>query len=77
LGVIVDVREGLIVTNNHVIKHAGAITATLTDGRRLQAKRIGADPDTDIAIIKVPAENLAAIPLGDSDKLEVGNVVAR
>jgi serine protease Do/serine protease DegQ len=74
-GVIVDAREGLIVTNNHVVEHADEISVTLTDGRRLQAKRVGTDPDTDIAIIKVPAEDLAAIALGDSDKLEVGDYV--
>jgi Do/DeqQ family serine protease len=74
-GVIVDAREGLIVTNNHVVEHADEISVTLTDGRRLQAKRVGADPDTDVAIIKVAAEGLVAIPLGDSDKLEVGDYV--
>jgi Do/DeqQ family serine protease len=74
-GVIVDARQGLIVTNNHVVEHADEITATLTDGRRLQATRVGADPDTDIAIIKVPAEDLTSIALGDSDKLEVGDYV--
>lgn len=74
-GVIVDAAEGLIVTNYHVIEHADDISVTLTDGRRLQAKRVGADPDTDVAIIKVPADNLVAIPLGDSDKLEVGDYV--
>jgi Do/DeqQ family serine protease len=74
-GVIVDAREGLIVTNNHVVEHADEISVTLTDGRRLQARRVGADPDTDIAIVKVPAENLAAIAFGDSDKLEVGDYV--
>ena len=74
-GVIVDARQGFIVTNNHVVEHADEISVTLTDGRRLQAKRVGADPDTDVAIIKVPADNLVAIPLGDSDKLEVGDYV--
>lgn len=74
-GVIVDARQGLIVTNNHVVEHADEISVTLTDGRHFQAKRIGTDPDTDVAIIKVPAEDLVAIPLGDSDKLEVGDYV--
>lgn len=74
-GVIVDAREGLIVTNHHVVEHADEISVTLTDGRRLRGRRVGADPDTDVAIIKVPAENLVAIPLGDSDKLEVGDYV--
>lgn len=74
-GVIVDARQGLIVTNNHVVEHADEISVTLTDGRHFQAKRVGTDPDTDVAIIKVPAEDLVAIPLGDSDKLEVGDYV--
>jgi Do/DeqQ family serine protease len=74
-GVIVDARQGLIVTNNHVVAKADEILVTLTDGRRLQAKRVGTDPDTDIAIIKVPATDLVAIALGDSDKLEVGDFV--
>ncbi|QWG21732.1 DegQ family serine endoprotease [Bradyrhizobium sediminis] len=74
-GVIIDAREGLIVTNNHVVEHADEISVTLTDGRHFQAKRVGADPDTDVAIIKVPAADLVAIPLGDSDKLEVGDYV--
>ncbi len=74
-GVVLDAREGLIVTNNHVIAHADEITVTLTDGRKLQGRRIGADPETDIALIKVPAANLTAIPLGDSDKLRVGDFV--
>jgi Do/DeqQ family serine protease len=74
-GIVLDGREGLILTNNHVIEHADRITVTLTDGRKLKAARIGADPQTDIALIKVQAENLTAIPLGDSDRLRVGDFV--
>jgi Do/DeqQ family serine protease len=73
--VIVDARQGLVITNNHVVEHADEITVTLTDGRRFQAKRVGADADTDVAVVKIPAENLAALSLGDSDKLEVGDFV--
>jgi len=51
-GVVYDARQGLIVTNNHVIERAEQITVTLTDGRELEAKRVGADPDFDLAIIK-------------------------
>ena len=72
-GVIVDARQGLIVTNNHVVEHADEISVTLIDGRRLNGKRIGADPITDVAIVKVAADNLTQIPLGDSDRLEVGD----
>jgi Do/DeqQ family serine protease len=74
-GVIVDARQGLVITNNHVVEHADEISVTLTDGRRFQAKQVGADADTDVAVIKIPAENLVALPLGDSDKLEVGDFV--
>jgi Do/DeqQ family serine protease len=74
-GVIVDARQGFVVTNNHVIEHADEISVTLADGRRLPATRLGADPDTDLAVVKVPADRLTALPLGDSDKLEVGDFV--
>jgi Do/DeqQ family serine protease len=74
-GVIVDARQGLVITNNHVIEHADEITVTLADGRRLQATRVGADPDTDVAVIKVSGDGFTAIALGDSDKLEVGDFV--
>ncbi len=74
-GVIVDARQGLVITNRHVVEHADEITVTLTDGRRLQAKNVGADRDTDVAVIKVTAGGLSALPLGDSDKLEVGDFV--
>ena len=74
-GVIIDAENGLVVTSNHVVELADEIAVTLTDGRRLQAERVGADEETDVAVIKVPAENLSSIALGDSDKLEVGDFV--
>jgi len=74
-GVVFDVREGLIVTNNHVIQGADRITVTLSDGQKLQATRVGGDVDTDIALIKVADSRLTTIPLGDSDKLRVGDFV--
>jgi len=74
-GVIVDARQGLVITNNPVVEHASEISVILTDGRKLEGKKIGADPGTDVAVIKIPAENLTALPLGDSDKLEVGDFV--
>jgi S1-C subfamily serine protease len=74
-GVVYDAGRGLIITNNHVIDHADQITVTLTDGRVLDAKRVGADPDFDVAIIKVQADNLASIPFADSSELEVGDMV--
>jgi S1-C subfamily serine protease len=74
-GVVLDARQGLIVTNNHVIEHADEITVSLSDGRELPAKLIGGDPDTDIAVVKVAADNLTSLPIGDSRKLEVGDFV--
>jgi S1-C subfamily serine protease len=74
-GVIYDAGKGYIITNNHVIDHANDITVTLTDGRMLKAKRVGADPDFDLAIIKVQADNLTSIAFGDSSQVEVGDVV--
>jgi Do/DeqQ family serine protease len=74
-GVVIDAHEGLIITNNHVVEHADEITIGLSDGRHLQGKRVGGDSETDVAVIKVQAEGLTAIPLGDSDRLEVGDFV--
>ncbi|HLK84395.1 MAG TPA: trypsin-like peptidase domain-containing protein [Xanthobacteraceae bacterium] len=74
-GVIIDAGQGLVVTNNHVIDRADEITVQLADGRELGAKLVGGDPDTDIAVIKVAAENLTAIPVGNSDRIEVGDFV--
>jgi Do/DeqQ family serine protease len=74
-GVIVDAAKGYILTNNHVVKGATDITVTLKDQRSLKAKLVGADPGTDIALLKVEAKNLTALPLGDSDRLRVGDYV--
>jgi serine protease Do/serine protease DegQ len=74
-GVIVDAGAGLVVTSNHVVEHADEITVTLADRRRLRAKRVGADPETDVAVIKIAADGLTALPLGDSEGLEVGDFV--
>lgn len=74
-GVIVDAKRGLVLTNNHVIKNAVQITVTLHDGRRLKAKIIGTDPDTDVALLKIPAKHLTEIKAANSDKLRVGDFV--
>ena len=74
-GVIVDAEHGLILTNNHVIKDAYQINVTLTDGRELSAEIIGRDPDTDVAVIQVPAEDLVQVPMADSGTLRVGDFV--
>ncbi len=74
-GVVFDAKRGLIITNNHVLDRADDITVTLTDGRMLKAKRVGADPEFDLAVISVDAENLPSIPFGNSRELEVGDFV--
>jgi S1-C subfamily serine protease len=74
-GVVFDANQGFILTNNHVIEHADEIRVTLADGRNVPALRIGGDPDTDIAVIKIEPINLTAIGFGDSDQLEVGDFV--
>jgi S1-C subfamily serine protease len=72
--VVYEAQRGLIVTNNYVLENANDITVMLTDGRKLKAKRVGGDPDFDLAVISVPAEKLTAIPFGDSRQLEVGGI---
>ena len=72
-GVVVDAHRGLILTNHHVINKADQITVTLRDGRSIEAKLVGLDPETDIAVIQIHAKNLQDLPLGDSDKLRVGD----
>lgn len=74
-GVIVDAAEGLVLTNNHVVEAADDIRVTLTDGRTLQAQVVGRDPDTDVAVIRIPAERLTAVRLADSDRIKVGDFV--
>lgn len=74
-GVIVDAARGLVLTNNHVIERADEVTVTLHDGRTLNAEVIGRDPDTDVAVVRIPAENLTALALADSDRLRVGDFV--
>ena len=74
-GVIVDPAKGYIITNNHVVENADEITVALSDGRHLQAKKIGVDKATDVAVIQVQAGDLTALPLGDSDQLRVGDYV--
>jgi len=74
-GVIVDARKGLVLTNQHVIGQADKIDVRLRDGRELSAELVGSDPETDIAVLRIPAQNLTAIPLGDSESLRVGDFV--
>lgn len=75
-GVIVDANNGFIVTNAHVIRHADVLIVSLSDGRRLKARKIGEDPATDIAVIQVYAKHLQDIPLANSTEVKVGDFVA-
>ena len=72
-GVIVAAKEGLVVTNNHVISGADEIIVTLRDGRELSATLIGADPRADIALLKIDAKNLTELSWANSDDLRVGD----
>jgi len=73
-GVIVS-ADGYILTNNHVVENADDITVTLNDGRELKAKRIGTDPKTDLAVVKISADHLTFAKFGDSEGLQVGDWV--
>ncbi|HZT89614.1 MAG TPA: Do family serine endopeptidase [Stellaceae bacterium] len=74
-GVIVDAKEGYVLTNAHVVEHATSIEVTTKDNRRFKAKLIGRDTDTDVAVLQIPTKDLTAVPFGDSDKLQVGDFV--
>ena len=74
-GVIVDAKNGYILTNHHVVSGADKIQISLIDENTLDAEIIGSDPATDIAVLKVEAENLTDIEIGDSDQVEVGDFV--
>jgi len=73
-GVIVS-PNGFILTNNHVIEGADELSVSLPDGREFKATVVGADPKTDIAVVKIEADNLPVLILADSDKLRVGDIV--
>lgn len=74
-GVLIDAEHGYVVTNNHVVKHAQEIQITLNDRRQFSAKLVSTDPQTDIAVLKIEADNLSALPLGASKDLKVGDYV--
>ena len=73
-GVIVS-SSGYVLTNHHVVEAADEIEVALADGKRLLAKVVGSDPETDLAVLRLDAENLPAISFGSSDALRVGDVV--
>src|ERR1700692_2630782 len=73
-GVIVS-KEGHIVTNNHVLNGTDDVTVQLSDGRQSRAKIVGTDGQIDLAVLKIDLENLTPLPIGDSDKVRVGQIV--
>jgi serine protease Do/serine protease DegQ len=74
-GVVVDARQGYIVTNNHVVERADDIDVTLADGRTLDAELVGTDPRVDLAVLKVDPEALVEIEFADSASAKVGDFV--
>jgi Do/DeqQ family serine protease len=75
-GVIVDAAKGYVITNNHVVEHAETIKVNLSDDRTIEAKLIGRDPGTDIAVLQLKSTTgLKQLNIGDSDKLQVGDFV--
>jgi Do/DeqQ family serine protease len=74
-GVIVDATHGYVLTNHHVVKDAEQVTVTLKDRRQFQAKIVGTDPGTDVAVLQIEARELTALKFGDSDQLSVGDYV--
>ncbi|MGH8431874.1 MAG: trypsin-like peptidase domain-containing protein, partial [Solimonas sp.] len=74
-GVIVDAAKGYVITNSHVVAEADSIRVRLSDDREYDAKLIGKDPDTDVAVLQIKADKLTALKMADSDQLQVGDFV--
>ena len=74
-GVVIDAANGYVLTNHHVIHQAEQIRVMLSDGRQFDAELIGGDPESDVAVIRIPAERLTSLRLADSDELRVGDFV--
>lgn len=75
-GVIVDAQRGIIFTNDHVVANATRIDVAVSDGRIVEAKLLGTDPATDVAVLKIEEKNLTAVPFGNSDDLRIGDFIA-
>lgn len=74
-GVIIDAEDGYVVTNHHLIVGAEAVSVVLNDGRRLEADVVGSDSQADVAVLEIQADNLTAVPFGNSDDLKIGDFV--
>ena len=74
-GVIVDAGDGIVMTNYHVVRNADEVNVSLVDGRNYEARIVGTDPELDIAILEIDADDLTEVDLADSNLLEVGDFV--
>jgi len=74
-GVIIDAERGIVVTNHHVIDRARAVTVVLRDRREFDAKLVGSDPATDIAVLRIAPDNLTAMKVANSDQVRIGDTV--
>ena len=74
-GVILNAKEGHIVTNHHLIARADDITVALSDGREIKAELIGSDSETDVAMLRIQADDLTSLPIADSEQVQVGDFV--
>src|SRR4051794_18135617 len=74
-GVIVDGKNGLVITNFHVVRNAQAVEVGLKDGRKFPADPVALAPELDLAVLRIDAKNLPTLQLGDSSKLQVGDYV--
>ena len=74
-GVIIDAGEGLVVTNQHLVRNSDRIRVSLKDGRSFDAELVGSDPGTDVALLSIEAEELTQLPLAEAESLEVGDFV--
>jgi Do/DeqQ family serine protease len=74
-GVIIDAANGYVITNHHVLAEAEKVMVVLNDGRRFEGEMVGSDEGTDIGLVRIDADNLTDLELGDSDSLEVGDFV--
>ena len=72
---VIATKDGYILTNNHVVDGADEVKVALQDGREFTAKVIGRDPKSDVAVIKIDAQNLPAVPMADSENVEIGDIV--
>lgn len=74
-GVIIDSKNGYVITNNHVVENADEIEVVLADRRQVDAKVVGTDPDSDVAVLKIKGDGYTEVPFGNSDDLKVGDFV--